>query len=300
MKYILCIIIVFIVVNINLISSGINIQDVEIEQSYYFRLINGDIITAKVIEKNIDSMQISLKLNTVIGTAIVFENEIVEIRKIFEKYRHSHRIYLLPTALPISNNHFVGNFELGFFYAGAGIGDYFSVCAGQSILPFVYPNQEINSFNVKFSYPVMSIRDLPADIWFGGGANLAFINSGNKFMHYYANATYQGNVSSVSAIFFFKNGNKDIYPIRFKNELYELTYPNGSFGVALGLDTKFSSRNDLHFIGELWNSDVNNPSNTLILLGVRLANTKFSADFGLAFVTEPLAFPFVSFVWTPF
>ncbi len=300
MKFILCIFVFCIIVNSNLFSSGIKIQDIEVEQSYYFRLVNGDVITAKVLGKNINSDIISLKISTIIGSTTIFENEIVEIRKISEIYRHSHRVFLLPTALPVSNHHFAGNFELGFFYAGVGIWDYFSVYAGHSILPFAYPNQEISTTNVKFSYPAMSISDIPATIWFGGGANLAFINSSNKFVHYYANATYQGEKSSVSALFFLKNGNKEIYPIRFKNELYELIYPNGSFGIALGLDTKFSSRNDLHFIGELWNSDVNNPSNTLILLGIRLAGTKFSSDFGLAFITEPLAFPFVSFVWTPF
>ncbi|HOQ50032.1 MAG TPA: hypothetical protein PLV01_09420, partial [Candidatus Kapabacteria bacterium] len=292
--------IVSIVLSSELFSAGIDIQEIEVEQIYYFRLVNGDVITARVLEKNIDNEQFFIKINTIIGTATIFENEIVEIRKISQIYRHNNRIFLLPTALPIDNHHFVGNFELGFFYAGIGIWDYFSLYAGHSILPFAYPNQEISSANLKFSYPAMSIKDIPATIWLGGGANLAFINSGNKFVHYYANATYQGEKSTVSAIFFLKNGNKDVYPIRFKNELYDLTYPNGSFGVGLGLDTKFSSRNDLHFIGELWNSDVNNPSNTLILLGIRLSNTKFSSDFGLGFITEPIAFPFISFVWTPF
>lgn len=297
-KLLLALVLIF--SSVQLFSAGLDIDEVVENQIYVFRLLNGDIISGKVIEKSFENGKIQLKIQTIIGISKIFDDEIVEIRLQDDYYRHNHRVYLLPTALPVKNNHFVGNFELGFFYAGAGIMDFASIYAGHSVLPFAYPEQEVSSLNLKLSYPAFEISDISANIWFGFGANLAFVNSYNRFVHYYANATYKGEKSSITALLFYKAGSKDFYQIRFRNDLYDLKYPNGSFGIALGLDTKFSHRNDLHFIGEIWNSDVNNPSNTLILLGLRLAETKFSADFGLAFITEPLAFPFVSFVWTPF
>lgn len=286
--------------SLNLLAAGLNIDDVQVGQNYIFRLTNGDIISVIVLDKNTSNEKLALKIKTLIGTTTIFEDEIAEIRLLKNYYRHNHRVYLLPTALPIEKNHFIGNYELGFFYAGAGIMDFASIYAGRSILPFAYPDQEITVANLKFSYPALKIVDVNANIWFGGGFNIAFINSYNKFIHYYLNSTYEGEKSTLTALLFYKWGSKDVYDIRFKNELYNLTYSNGAFGIALGVDTKFSNRNDLHFIGEIWNSDVNNPSNTLILIGLRLAGTKFSADFGLAFITEPIAFPFISFVWTPF
>jgi len=283
-----------------LFAAGLSFEEVEEGHNYIFRLANGDVISVLVIEKTILDDKFALKIRTLIGNTTIFEDEIAEIRLLNDFYRHNHRVYLLPTAIPIKNNHFIGNYELGLFYAGAGIVDFASFYAGRSILPFAYPDQEISVANLKFSYPAFKIDDFNANIWLGGGANIAFINSYNKFFHYYINSTFQGEKSTLTALLFYKAGEKDIYNIRFKNELYNLSYPNGAFGVAFGVDTKFSHRNDLHFIGEIWNSDVNNPSNTLILIGLRLAGTKFSSDFGLAFITEPLAFPFFSFVWTPF
>jgi hypothetical protein len=68
----------------------------------------------------------------------------------------------------------------------------------------------------------------------------------------------------------------------------------------MGIDTEISGRHGLHFIGELWNSDVNQPTNSGVLLGLRLFNSGFSADFGVAFFMQPFVAPFASFVITPF
>jgi hypothetical protein len=106
--------------------------------------------------------------------------------------------------------------------------------------------------------------------------------------------------TSLTAAIFYKGGSKDIYRIRMANNALDLTYGDGAFGLGLGLDTKLSRMHDLHFIGELWNSDATKPTNTGVLLGLRLCNSSFSADFGLSFFTQPFIAPFCSFVWTPF
>jgi hypothetical protein len=82
--------------------------------------------------------------------------------------------------------------------------------------------------------------------------------------------------------------------------MYPFVYEDGSFGLALGVDTHLSAWKDVRIIGELWNSNISKPTDTGVLLGVRLGNTKFSADFGLALFTSPFLLPFTSFSWTPF
>ncbi len=296
--YALC----FFIIAFPAFSNGLEIDELAIDRKteYVFRLSNGDILTGTIYDRESDDKGYSLRIKTAIGTTIIYEEEIAEIRELKAYYRHSHRVYLLPTALPIKDDHFLGNYELGLFYAGAGISDFLSITAGRSVLPFALPNQQLSVANAKVSFHGIRFEDIPADIYFAVGGNLAFVNDNNRLIHYYANATYLGDKSSVTATLFYKAGSQDFAIVRLKNEYIEMNYPDGSFGMAFGLDTKFSSRNDLRFIGEIWNSNINQPTNSMILLGLRLAGTKFAADFGLAFFTEPMAVPFASFVWTPF
>ena len=88
--------------------------------------------------------------------------------------------------------------------------------------------------------------------------------------------------------------------VKFDDNTINMKYENGNVGIALGLDTRIGSSRTLHFIGELWNSNITKPTNTAVLLGLRLAGQSVSADFGLAFFTQPFAAPFMSFVFTPF
>ncbi len=282
-------------------SKGLNYEQLIISEDveYVFRLINGDLLTGSIIERSEDEKGYYVRMKTIIGNPIIYEDEVIEIRLFERQYRHSHRVFLLPTAMPISDNHYIGNFELGMFMAGVGITDYVSIIAGRSILPFALPHQQISLANAKISLYNFSLENIDADIFFAAGGNLAYVNDNNRMIHYYGNATYLGEKTSVTAAIFYKAGSQDYAMIRFRNEFLDLVYPDGSFGVGFGLDTKFSHRHDLRFIAEIWNNNINLPSSTLINLGFRLAGTMFSADFGLAFFTEPLAVPFVSFVWTP-
>lgn len=303
MKIFFCCLIAAFMINFNdLIAKPIKFQNLKADKSteYVFRLLNGDILSGTVSELFRDNKGLAARLNTIIGTTVLYEDEIIEIRTRDDYYRHAHRVFLLPTAIGIGDDHFIGNFELGLFYLGFGIGEFISFNAGRSILPFDLPHQQFSTGGVKASFHTLTLEDIPADIYLGFGGNLAFLNDNNRLIHYYANATYLGDKSSVTAVIFYKAGSQDYALISFKSEFVDMIYPNGSFGIGLGLDTKFSHRNDLRFIGEIWNSDINRPSSSLIMLGLRLAGTKFSSDFGLAFFMEPYAVPFVSFVWTPF
>ncbi|MFC2130355.1 hypothetical protein ACFLSQ_02860 [Bacteroidota bacterium] len=269
-------------------------------QKFIIELVNGDILSGYVVEMvSHPEDGDGIKFSTELGTATIYEDQIKKIKMEKEHYRHNHRIFLLPTAEPIDNNHFIGNFELMLFYAGAGISDWVSITAGRSFIPGIRSDQQISLINTKVTVmemPLNSTKKLSLAL----GANLGFVNHDNRLIHYYGVSTLTLNRSAVTAALFYKAGSEDYYRVNVWNNSIDLNYTDGSFGIALGLDTKFSDIHDLHFIGELWNSDVTKPTNTAVMLGLRLCNSKFSADFGLSFFTVPFVAPFCSFVWTPF
>ena len=271
------------------------------ELEYILRLSNGDVLSGYVIEMVNDPQDgEGIKLKTEVGNAIIFANQIVEITPKEEQYRHNHSIYLLPTAEPISSNHFIGIYELMFIYAGAGVGDILSVNAGHSFLPGISSSQQISALNVKLTLLSLEFEDVARKMTLALGYNLAFVNSYNRFVHFYGVGTVELSRSTLTAMVFAKMGSKDFYDIYFGNNRIDLIYEDGSFGIGLGLDTKITKRHDLHFIGEIWNSNIAKPTNSGVLLGFRLCNSSFSSDFGITFFTVPYVVPVVSFKWTPF
>lgn len=271
------------------------------EYTYIIRLKNGDMISGHITEETENESQgKGIILSTELGLATIFENQISEIELHTDLYKHSHRIFLMPSAEPISSDHFVGLFELALLYGGVGITDYLSITAGRSLLPDTRSQDQFTLFNVKISSPKIDLDSLYGYLTFAVGMNWATLNDANKFVHYYAVGTFTGHKSKISGGIYYKAGNDYFYPIRLYDRIYRLEYEDGAFGINLGLDTKFSTRHDLHFIAELWNNDIMKPTNTAVLLGFRMANSTFSSDFGITFFTQPFVVPFVSFTWTPF
>lgn len=271
------------------------------EDVYIVRLKNGDLISGKIMEVVHDLEEgDGFTIGTQLGTATIFENQIAEMHLKSAYDRSDHRVFLLPTAKPIGSNHFVGAFELLFLYGGFGVSDFLSVTLGRSVIPGVPGYHQLSVANIKLTAYTFSIESVNADISLAAGGNLAFVNDKNRVGNVYGVATYSGERTSVTAGVFTKISGSDFYIVNAGENVFDLRYANGSFGVAFGVDSKFSSKRDLHFIGEIWNSDVNNPSKSGVLAGFRLGNEQFSADFGFAFFTQPLFAPFTSFCWTPF
>jgi hypothetical protein len=269
---------------------------------YMIRLQNGDIITGYVIEYiNDKDKGEGIKFETEVGIAKIYYTQIVEITTLEDSYRHNHRIFLAPTADPISDNHFAGMFEILFFYAGFGISDYVSFTAGTTIIPGIPAGDQISNFNLKLSLISFDFEDdLAKNISFSLGGNLLFLNHNNKMSHVYGVGTLKLSKTSLSAIMFYKTNDQAFYTMHIGENVYDFQFPGGAFGLGLGLDTELSKRHGLHVIGELFNSNVNQPTSSGMTLGLRFANTTVSADFGIAFFTNPFFAPYMSFVWTPF
>ncbi len=270
------------------------------KDEYYLRLKNGDELSGYIIEI-IDNKEDGdgIRFKTEVGKAIIYDFQISELRLKSELYRHNNRLYFMNTAEPINNNHFIGNYELLFLYGGIGLVDVASINFGTSLVPG-QTNDQLTNLNIKFTLLNEPFESMDGKMTLALGSSYSHINKTTEFLHFYGVSTFSGKRSNLSIGLFYKAGLSDIGEIRVFDRLYPFTYGNGSFGLNLGLDTKFTESNDLHFIGELWNSDISKPTNTGILLGLRLTNTKFSADFGMAMFTQPFIAPFFSFVWTPF
>lgn len=273
----------------------------EFEDNYIITLKNGDVLSGKIVDAVYDDKYgEGIKVSTEIGTATIFLVQIKHAERKNDYYRHSNRIYIMPTAIPIKNNHYLANYQLVLFNAGVGIMDIFSITAGRSIIPFLPSEQQLSTLNMKATVHREDFVDFDGEMHLAVGGNLAFMNHNNRFIHSYFAATFRKGRSIFNALLYYKNGSRNFYDIQVQDEFFGFDYENGAVGIGLGLDTKFSNTHNLHFIGEMWNANLVKPQNTAVLLGIRLANEKFSADFGLMFVTEPFAAPFFSFVWTPF
>lgn len=270
-------------------------------QEYIIRMKNGDLLTGTIVEM-VSSPEDGdgIKFKTELGKATIYGFQIQEIRLKEENYRHSHKLFFLPTAEAIKDNYYISISELVLVNAGVGISDYFSITASRTLIPYINSDEQLTMFNAKATVLDMPFESTNGKMTVAVGVNYASLNDANKFYHFYGLATFRGDRSIFTTGIFYKNGSESFYTVKAKNEKFKVRYDDGSFGIALGLDTKFSNWHDIHFIGELWNSDISKPTNTGVLLGVRLSNTRFSADFGLAFFTQPLIAPFANFAWTPF
>lgn len=265
------------------------------------RLNNGDVFSCEILNYEVEDGIVSkIEVATSIGKTKIFAEEIAEIMHYQDYNRHSHRIYILPTAEPISKNHFVGNFEILFFYLGFGISDYVSITAGRSVIPTIRSQEQISVLNAKATVYQQYWESMEGNMSIAIGYNHALVNSSNTISHLYSAVSFRGAKSILTASVFSKIGRNDYYDARFGDNFLPFTYENGSFGFAIGLDTRFSSTRDVHFIGELWNSNITKPSSTGLLLGFRIGNTKVAADFGIAVFGAPYFLPFTSFTWTPF
>jgi hypothetical protein len=292
----------FVISNNFLFSKDILEKIVKLKfQEVIIRLDNGDVFSCELLDYSVENdSTIKIEVQTKIGKTTIFSNEILDIMHYQDYNRHSHRIFLLPTAEPIANNSFIGNWELLFFYLGVGFNDYISITAGRSFIPTVRYEDQISVINAKTTVFSQKWEDMPGNMSVAIGYNYTLINEKNKISNIYSALTFRTAKSVLTASVFTKLGNDDFYEVRLENNLTSFAYENGSFGIALGVDTRFSTTKDIHFIGEFWNSNITKPSNSGVLAGFRIGNTKLSADFGIAIFSSPVFLPFTSFSWTPF
>ena len=299
-------------------------NNVENNITYIVKLNNGDVISGNIIDivSSISDLNTLLNKNEIDldsfvpfiifkffdEEVIIYEDEIIgiKVRKVvgntFQYQNHS--LFLMPTANPISNNHFAGSYELFLIMGGVGILDYLSIIGCRSFIPFTASSEQISLVNAKVSIPYINVKK-NNDLCFAFGYNYGKVGVHNKMHHLYGIGTYNFDSdyspTNVSAGIFYKVGDQT-FPewTMLLGRTFLFDYPDGAFGICGGFERHFTKRKDLSLILEIWNTDVGNAANTGILLGFRLAGSKVYADFSLGVLTTADIAPFFSFVWMPF
>ncbi|MFN8358294.1 MAG: hypothetical protein U0264_00125 [Candidatus Kapaibacterium sp.] len=270
-------------------------------KKHYVRLKNGDILTGFVLEIITDEKEgAGIKIKTAIGIATIYASQIADIRLLEEANRHTHRVYIMPTAEPIGTNHFISNFEGVFLYAGAGW-KFLSVTAGRTFVPTVPGSEQFSLLTAKATVYQGDNDYMAGGVSIALGGSLGFLNAKNALQHIFGAATFTMTKTKLTGLVFYKAGAQDFFTATAGTlGSVNVKYPNGAFGIGIGIDTKLSEWNDLRFIAEGWNNDIAVPMNAAALLGIRIGNTSVSADFGIAVFPAPAIVPCVSFAWTPF
>ncbi|MBL7976312.1 MAG: hypothetical protein JNJ85_15450 [Candidatus Kapabacteria bacterium] len=296
---------ILIICTVRILAADGIIKDANLQtgERYAVRLINGELLIGTfVITVSDEKEGEGIKLKTEIGTATIYESQIAEIIPYDEQYRHAHRVFLLPTGEPIKRNAFIGNLELFALFGGVGITDYVSITAGRTMLPSVPSGDQISFVNVKAT--VYNEPELfnPGGMSIAAGVNMGWLNAPNQLLHAYVSTTFTRVRSRITGLVMMNlSGNSMELFTAKAGTLGSILVrnPNGVVGVGIGVDSRFPYRQDLHFIGELWNNDISKASSSVLMLGLRIANTSVSADFGFAVFSRPYIIPVMSFAWTP-
>ncbi len=275
----------------------------EDDVTYIVRLHNGDILSGPIVETHSDAEGAFIRIAAPIGRAKVFAKEIEWISSVDEHYRHRHRGFIMPTAQPIRNDHFVSLVEGVMPYVGFGVTEYLSFTVGRTLVPGLPWSDQMSTINAKATI-AKSHSGIVEDGWqyYALGVNAGWLNDVNFMGHIYGVASWTGKRTQATTMFFGKVAGEDSYLVSLGDfvDPFTFAYPNGTIGVGLSMDTRFPEFHDLHFVGELWSYDLTRPQQTMLYLGLRMANTAVAMDFGLSIVPGPVVFPLVAFAWTPF
>lgn len=191
---------------------------------------------------------------------LIYEDEIIKIKASTFEPNHfkwqEHSTFLMPTANPIMNNHFIGNYEIFLITGGVGIANFLSVTGARSFIPLTPADKQISLLNVKMSLPKISLQPMTnSNLAFAVGLNYAQINADNKLWHIFGTATYNvlsSSPANVSVGAFYKLGYQE-FPstaVLFERQ-FIFDYQDGAFGLYFGLEKHFNTRKDVSLLLEV-------------------------------------------------
>lgn len=209
-------------------------------------------------------------------------------------YTRRPQHFLMPTASPNGPGGFLSDYELGFLYGGFGLGYGATITAGITLIPGIPLRSQLYHVGAKFTIERSKEMELAV------GATYTWFTSEFPYSHIYAVGTFPLGSARYSAMIMYRVTGQDIAPIAITpfgsqdTTRFNLFYA-ASIGAAFGFDGPAFGRDDIRWLGEIWNNDITKPQNTVSMLGVRVTNESLSADFGVAIFTAPAIFPVTSF-----
>jgi len=258
---------------------------------YIVQLESGDSFRGNVVMSG-DS---TLTIMTEFGRVTVPMRLIKEFIPVEGPYKRRPQHFLMPSASPNGPGFFVSNYELGFLYAGFGLGYGATVTAGATLVPTVSLKSQLYHVNVKFTLE----RSKEMEIAVGG--TYTWFTTKFPYAHIYGVGTFPLGSGRYSAMVFYKASGEDEAPLEVIGPGTDTTrftlYYQGSLGAGFGFDTPAFGRDDMFWVGEIVNNDITKPENTVSMIGIRVTNEHLSADFGLALFTAPMIAPVTSFTY---
>jgi hypothetical protein len=281
-----------------------DLQDMEIdtEVEYYVRLTNGDVVTGFLSDVSTDKQGARIQMKMAVATITIYAKDIAWIGTRAQSNRARNRGFVIPTAEPIGRDWYIGVTEAVLPTVGFGVFDIGSVTLGRSFIPGLSMRDQFSLINLKATvYEDENGLVEGGRQFFAVGINGAWLNDVNFVGHLYGVATFTGVRSRVSTVIFSKAMGRDDYTVSAGTlaNSFRFPYANGTFGIGLMIDVRFPEFHDLHAMAELWGVNIQRPSQSVFVLGLRKINTSTTMDFGLGLLPGGNLAPVINFAFTP-
>nr|AQQ74761.1 hypothetical protein [uncultured bacterium] len=280
-------------------AAAVEIPDEWIGTLVIVRLTTGDRLRGELLGRTQRDSVEAIRVRTAIGTATIDLDQIAEIRPLSRSYRYSWQSLLMPTAEPIGDDHSLMSLELMTLGVAVGVGDVVSIMALRSIVPGIPSSHQLSVLGVKATVLRAEYQQLDGYLSLAVGGNLAWVNAPNRLQHVWLAGTFTRVRSRLTVMTFYNLSSRDSYDI-YAGTFGSVTmrYAPNAVGFGLGLDVQVPSRDDLHVLAELWNSDLARPYQTMLAIGLRLANSAVALDAGVAIASQ-VVLPIAAVRWTP-
>lgn len=276
--------------------------EIDPEIEYYIRLANGDVVTGLLSTVTTDGKGARVQMRTSVATITIYAADIAWIGTRAQSNRARNRGFVIPTAEPIGRDWYIGVTEAVLPTVGFGLFDIGSVTLGRSFIPGLSMRDQFSLINLKATvYEDENGLVEGGRQFFALGINGAWLNDVNFVGHVYGVATFTGVRSRVSTVIFSKAMGRDDYTISAGTlaSSFRFPYANGTFGIGLMIDVRFPEFHDLHAMAELWGVNIQRPSQSVFVLGLRKINTSTTMDFGLGLLPGGNLAPVINFAFTP-
>ncbi len=276
--------------------------EIDPEVEYYIRLTNGDVVTGLLSTVSTDGKGARVQMQTSVASITIYASDIAWIGTRAQSNRARNRGFVIPTAEPIGRDWYIGLTEAVLPTVGFGFYDIGSVTLGRSFIPGLSMRDQFSLINLKATvYEDENGLVEGGRQFFAVGINGAWLNDVNFVGHLYGVATFTGVRSRVSTVIFSKAMGKDDYTVSAGTlaSPFRFPYANGTFGIGLMIDVRFPEFHDLHAMAELWGVNIQRPSQSVFVLGLRKINTSTTMDFGLGLLPGGNLAPVINFAFTP-
>lgn len=259
---------------------------------YIVQMNNGDAFRGNLVAYT-DS---TVTVLTDFGRVTVPKDQISSFVSLEGPYRNRPHHFLMPTASPTGPGFFLSNYELGFFYGGFGFSNGVTITGGMTLIPGIPVKSQLIHGGAKFTVERNDEFELAL------GTTFTFLTTQHPYNHIYGVGTFDLGTGRYSAMVLYRVTGKEqariaVAPFGAVDSTVLNVFYTGSLGAAFGFDAPAFGRDDISWIGEIWNNDLTKVQNTASMLGVRVTNEHLSADFGVALFTAPFIVPVMSFTY---